>query len=458
MALIKLFSREYSVQYTETAIRSLRTEVKRHIPSLVFSQVYLPEQKNEACYVDPQEWQKFLDRLSHKYKHTGNLKLFFKQFHLYGRQYVAIAQKIRNKNLEQVSIRQLIECYRDYQKSLIHYSAYLWMGFFLSEIYSAQARDILSKKGIINPEILSALFRPTKRASILALQDKLAALKGKSKRLSGEQIKSIIQEYSWMPCLDIHNNPWTAVDVRNFFKNLKPQVKTIPFTKALRLSKLSKPEKIFFKQTQELIYVKDMRDEYRRRGIYNILSLFEAIGSRLGLFRAQLAYFSSGEIIAALEKKIKLTKSEAAKRQKGFLIYMNGEKVLVTADRPAINKFVKKHLRVESNSQSQTIVGKVANGGYAKGIVKIVTKTTDLGKVAKGNILVAITTHPDFVPAMQKAAAIVTDEGGLTSHAAIVSRELGIPCVVGTKFATKVLKDGDLAEVDASNGVVRKIK
>jgi len=62
------------------------------------------------------------------------------------------------------------------------------------------------------------------------------------------------------------------------------------------------------------------------------------------------------------------------------------------------------------------------------------------------------------MPVMQRAVAIVTDEGGVTSHAAIVSRELGLPCIVGTEHATKVLKDGDLVEVDAISGFVRKIK
>ncbi len=62
-----------------------------------------------------------------------------------------------------------------------------------------------------------------------------------------------------------------------------------------------------------------------------------------------------------------------------------------------------------------------------------------------------------MVPAMKLAAAIVTDAGGVSCHAAIVSRELNIPCVIGTKHATKWLKDGDLVEVDAANGVVRKI-
>ena len=59
---------------------------------------------------------------------------------------------------------------------------------------------------------------------------------------------------------------------------------------------------------------------------------------------------------------------------------------------------------------------------------------------------------------MQKAAAIVTDEGGITSHAAIIARELGLPCIVGTKYATKALKDGDKVEIDASAGIVRKVK
>lgn len=71
--------------------------------------------------------------------------------------------------------------------------------------------------------------------------------------------------------------------------------------------------------------------------------------------------------------------------------------------------------------------------------------------------VVAPMTTPAFMPTLNKASGIVTDEGGLTCHAAIVSRELGIPRVIGTRFATKVLKDGDKVEVDAERGVVRKV-
>ena len=104
------------------------------------------------------------------------------------------------------------------------------------------------------------------------------------------------------------------------------------------------------------------------------------------------------------------------------------------------------------------ITGQIGCSGTATGVVKIVIRPKDMTKMNQGDILVSIATDPDIVPAMKKAAAIVTEQGGITSHAAIVSRELGIPCVIGTKIATQVLKDGDLVEVDANKGIVRKLK
>ena len=81
----------------------------------------------------------------------------------------------------------------------------------------------------------------------------------------------------------------------------------------------------------------------------------------------------------------------------------------------------------------------------------------DIPLMQRGEILISPMNMPDFVPAMEKAAAIIKDEGGILCHAAIISRELGIPCIVGTQHATKIFKDGDLVEVDAEKGVVRKI-
>ncbi len=102
------------------------------------------------------------------------------------------------------------------------------------------------------------------------------------------------------------------------------------------------------------------------------------------------------------------------------------------------------------------LAGAPASPGIKSGPVKILKSAKEIGKIVQGDILVAEQTNPDYVPAMKKATAIVTDKGGRTSHAAIVSRELGIPCVVGTVEATKKLKTGEVVTVNGAEGKVYK--
>jgi len=104
------------------------------------------------------------------------------------------------------------------------------------------------------------------------------------------------------------------------------------------------------------------------------------------------------------------------------------------------------------------IKGTAAYKGKVAGIVKIVYGKKDFKKFKKGDILVTIHSNPSLLHVIRKCGAIIADEGGITSHAAIVSREFKIPCVMGTKVATKVLKDGDLVEVDAERGVVKILR
>lgn len=100
---------------------------------------------------------------------------------------------------------------------------------------------------------------------------------------------------------------------------------------------------------------------------------------------------------------------------------------------------------IASKGKNPTIIAKV----------KLLFTPTDLGKVESGDVVVSPMTTPQYTSALRKAAAVITDEGGITCHAAIISRELNIPCIIGTKNATKVLKDGDMVEVNADNGVVK---
>ncbi|MFH0713074.1 MAG: phosphoenolpyruvate synthase [Candidatus Micrarchaeota archaeon] len=107
-----------------------------------------------------------------------------------------------------------------------------------------------------------------------------------------------------------------------------------------------------------------------------------------------------------------------------------------------------------NESEEAIVQGLSASPGVASGPVRLILDLKELYKVKKGDVLVTTMTTPDFVPAMKRACAIVTDEGGTTAHAAIVSRELGVPCIVGSGSATRNLHDGEIVTVDADHGMV----
>lgn len=143
---------------------------------------------------------------------------------------------------------------------------------------------------------------------------------------------------------------------------------------------------------------------------------------------------------------------------------IEGDKVYMVQSRPVTtlgegeNKVDVKNEKSEEQAKEREIIlkGAAASIGMAAGEVVIIHSPSEIDKIKDGNVLVTEMTTPDYVPAMKRAAAIVTDKGGRTCHAAIVSRELGIPCVVGTDEATKVLKGIGVVTVDGKSGIVYK--
>jgi phosphohistidine swiveling domain-containing protein len=166
-----------------------------------------------------------------------------------------------------------------------------------------------------------------------------------------------------------------------------------------------------------------------------------------------LSYLTEKEFFNFLKDRI-LSDSEILGKRKTFLLVkQNGENEEIFYDRNYLKTF---SLEEDINSE-EIIQGTSANRGYARGTVRKIIKLSDIENLQEGEILVASMTDPRYLPAIKKATAIVTDEGGITCHAAIVARELKKPCVIGTKIATRVLKDGDMIEVDADKGIVKKI-
>lgn len=144
---------------------------------------------------------------------------------------------------------------------------------------------------------------------------------------------------------------------------------------------------------------------------------------------------------------------ELKKRDNGF--FFTGNKIYVGAAKEDMEKKYLVKLEEETKTESLTIIkGDCASPGKVVGIIRKVMGHKDLSSFKAGEILVSPMTMPDFTIAMEKAAAFITDEGGILSHAAIVAREMKKPCITGTKIATQVLKNGDLVEVDADKGVI----
>lgn len=459
MKLKKLFSREYSVQYCEAAIRSLSSEVKEYIPHVVNSQCYIPEQGNQAGYFDAVDVEAFEAGLVDLASNKDKLDDFVLKFHKYGRDYVEISNQIGSSVSSDTSPDQLLEYYNQYTQILHIYSAHLWMGHWLNNIISKSGQKLFDKKeqelgSSVDVKVHSALFSPEKKNGILLLHEQLLKMRdsGITDPLESD-FQDIMSEYSWMPCLDLQNDPWTYSDFKKYFDDLPNEhLEEMSFEDAIQVFQLNSEELELFKRVRAFSYIKDARDVYRRKAILAILPLFDVIAAQVDLSRHDIAYFTYEEIHSAIKGKTLISDEELLERKNGFFMRWQDNTIEVSTDQDKILEFV--NLHIPKATSTEIIKGTTASKGFVTGIVKIVLGVKDLDKVEKGDVLVANTTHPDFVPAMQRAGAFVTDEGGLTSHAAIVAREMGKPCIVGTGIATSFLKDGMKVEVDAIRGVI----
>jgi phosphohistidine swiveling domain-containing protein len=205
------------------------------------------------------------------------------------------------------------------------------------------------------------------------------------------------------------------------------------------------------------IWWQDLRKKYLFM-IFHIINEFtKEIARRKKVPHQNLDFYARSDIIRLLEKGVRIKNLKERKKAYLSYYYKKENKVTYLYGDKAL-KFVKPYLEVKVKKNISEIKGLVVSKGKAKGKVRILLTPKNIDRMKQGEILVAPMTSPDYIVAMRKASAIVTDEGGLTSHAAIVSRELKKPCIVSTKIATKVLKDGDLVEIDANHGTISIIK
>jgi len=288
------------------------------------------------------------------------------------------------------------------------------------------------------------------------------------------ETKVYLKKYSWMTTYlilpieplnmeDLINKVENALN-NNFIEEYKEQkLKRSKDEKIVnKIIKKIKNDKeliLCIKLAREFGWLLTFSTETALMATSKLIPLFKTISERMNIPYAQWVYLTSKEIVKTLEGKSVITSKEIKERQLGYVfLSKNGkQKVLSGKGGKNLGKWIDNNIGTV-NQQTNKLNGQSASPGIVKGKIKIIQFAKDAHLIKSGEVLVCSMTSPDYIPAMKKSIAIVTDEGGLLSHAAIVSRELGKPCIVGTKNATQILKDGDLVEVDADKGIVKKLQ
>ena len=220
--------------------------------------------------------------------------------------------------------------------------------------------------------------------------------------------------------------------------------------KLIRELKLSPKLMLLLDITEQMTNWQDLRKKDTLLMIHYFELVLREISQRVRIDLENLRWLEPSEINEAFLAKLDNQLVEERKKGTG---YFHSNQGLLILNHRALRNFTTSLEKTEQ--EVQELSGLTGSLGRAVGKVKVCMSASHLNKLEEGDILVTSMTRPEFLLGMKKAAGVITDEGGITCHAAIVCRELKIPCLIGTKNATKILKDGYLVELKANHGRVK---
>ena len=326
-----------------------------------------------------------------------------------------------------------------------------------------EQRDLLGIGALIQeqPALVKTIFASSPEECIHKLPVEIQA-----------KLNQHIKDYAWINTDDIFGYPWTEVDLLMRLKHLlhKDCKSRLQIAQARQIQRESLRERLIsslpidgelltlVEIAGENSHLRTHRTEVYVRTLYQASSMFDEIAKHIGLSHQDILYLSIDELREGLTSVLPVSPNVLEQRKDGMAYVMVNRELQVFFGEDAHKLADEIQIFEEPPSQPTELEGSVANMGIVRGIVRVIHDISELGKVEDGDILVASMTTPEFVPAMERAAAFITDEGGITCHAAIISREMDVPCIIGLEIATKVLKDGDFVEVDANNGIIRKLQ
>ncbi len=426
------------------------------------------------------------DKLNEYCKDKSFLKDFVKKDFEIEKDTIDYIEYLQNKDFSSLKDNELIDEFKAFNEAYI--KSFVPCVIIPEDYVHNKVIEQLKKVGFDDKtvtEIISEVAKCPNHDKIYYNDEPLDLLKIALKKKNGvnidEDIKEHIKEYGWLkdPCIveDVSFTEEEYNDRINTLINLDVERRIDEIYQVRKENDESintaKEKYCLDAETIDLIGV--LRDftflhTYTAQNTDHLFhtgrhTLFKEIEKRINIGDNDIVSMGDKEIIELLSKTIdrETALKHVQDRKKGFAIVWLDSKVYFVYGTEAnfianevsnLYKIVKEEYE---ETDSSVIKGNVANPGKVKGIARILDEYEDVKKVNIGDIIIASMTTPIFVSAMEKASAFVTDEGGITCHAAIISREFGVPCIVGTICATKKIKDGDYIEVDAYKGEIRII-
>jgi len=387
----------------------------------------------------------------------------------------AISAKIMQQNLSELSDKQLSLLYADFRKKTERFHALSMEIDALDMVLEEELRNTISKIFTAKKEqdeayaivtTPSELSTPKKEELMFY---RLALALKETKKYDGEIVGKIISDFWWTE-LNWRAQNWKTIEsVKKGAANILKESKYIPnhiqqlenYSQeiiGLKKKYLDKKETALLNYIfEEYAVLHELRKETQMKTTFILYLIFKEVSRRFEIPLNEIEIYSPKELCRLLERQMRLFEPLSRARLSASVLFISTPKTEFIAGTDAVE--LRKREQSSGMEDVRDFSGLPASRGKALGKVKIALSAKEaIDKIKKGDILVTGMTLPDFVPAMKKVSAIITNEGGITCHAAIISRELKIPCIIGTKIATKMLKDGMKVEVDADNGIVKILK
>ena len=342
----------------------------------------------------------------------------------------------------QKSFEVFAEAYQEYMPALS-------LIFAIDKPTETALRNILSKK--ISPQAVDDIMTKLN----VPMEDNFHKQE-EYDLVTSSDLKEHVQKYRWLYARYGEENEYILEDAQKKLQSidkeqflLKRKEEKEELSKIIVQTKELLGEKAYLVDIfQYMIYYRTHRTDIMNKSAFLAIPMLKEKAKSLGVTYEQLLRCSAEEV---LEDKVP-AQEVLNNRIKDCSTLLENKKVrcLTGIESQKIIELFKEEVEAVSEFK-----GNIACKGNVKGTVKLIFGKNDHTKINDGDVLVTSMTTPEMVPVMKKAAAFVTDEGGVTCHAAIISREMNKPCIISAKIATKILKDGDTVEVDANLGIVK---